>query len=106
MGEDRQTCFNKHSVPPDGEAQPLPPPALEIDMDEYLAEIGDSGLSEEQQAEFLSTLAVILWHFIDLGFRVDISELSISGGESDAVDSKELPKLEKRKTYKNKENAP
>lgn len=63
----------------------LPPPVIELAP--FLEELQECGLTAEQATEFLATLVPLLWHFADLGFRVDISELLLSWADSDTLDS-------------------
>ena len=43
-----------------------------FDIEKYRAELADLGLTEDQERELLETLAPILWHFVRLGWEVDI----------------------------------
>lgn len=84
MSDETSISFNDSATPfADAGELPLPPP--EIDLAPYLAELDDTGLTDDQKAEFLATLVSIIWHFVDLGFRGDISQLLFASEESEPV---------------------
>ena len=62
------------------------PPAPALPLDDFAAELVEAGLSREQAVAFLETLIPLMWHFVDLGFRGDISELFLSPSEPVAVE--------------------
>lgn len=72
--------------------QQIPAPVL--DHAPFLAELRDCGLTDDQATGFLETLIPLIWHFVDLGFRGDISELLLSWADSDALDSDETSNME------------
>lgn len=69
-------------------------PAPQLDVSKYVVELTDDEITEAQASELLSVLIPVIWHFVDLGFRVDISELLLSWADSDALDSSETSKME------------
>lgn len=73
-----------------GGVQTPPPP--DIDLTEYVAELRAWGLSDNQAAEFLATLVPLIWHFVDMGFAGDISELLLSWAEAAQLDSELIMK--------------
>lgn len=88
MEENTSASFNRQSVSVARQgSEPLPAPIW--DVEDYTAELQECGFSREQATEYLSMLIPIIWHFVDLGFRGDISELLLPGGDSEAVDSNE-----------------
>ena len=86
MGDKTLAGFNG-SAAPTSERGAATPPTFTIDMDYFLRELEGCEVSDAQKVEFLETLANIMWHFVDLGFQVDISELSLPGDESGVADS-------------------
>ena len=79
--------FNIRAQPEDTAAGGATPPPPEIDLAPYLDELVECGMNEAQATEFLATLVPLLWHFVDTGFRVDISELLLSWVDGEAVES-------------------
>lgn len=51
------------------------PPALELDPQEYLADLEEFDMTEEQKIELLEKLWEIMRSFVELGFEIDVSEL-------------------------------
>jgi len=93
MDENTSTRFNERSAPVGKTSiEALPPPVLPVE--DYLAELMECGFSREQASEYLTTLVPLIWHIVDLGFRVDISELLLSWTDSGALDSDEVPNME------------
>ncbi len=63
------------------------PPPPSIPLDEFIADLVESGLSEDEATAFLETLTPLMWHFVNLGFEGDIFELLLPPAETDAVES-------------------
>ncbi len=69
------------------------PPALELDHEKYLAELGAFDLTEQQKRELLETLWKIMSAFVDLGLSANICEqvfesaVEHDGGPADGVNS-------------------
>jgi hypothetical protein len=54
---------------------PLPvPPALELDLDKYRAEVANFQITDEQAEELLRTLWSIMSSLVELGFSENICE--------------------------------
>lgn len=84
MSDETSISFNDSATPfADAGGMALPPP--EIDLAPYLDELDEIGLTDDQKAEFLATLVSIIWHFVDLGFRGDISQLLFASEDSEQV---------------------
>ena len=92
MADSNSIDFNAHAGSGKDAHSCLPPPVF--DNAPFLAELQNCGLTTQQATEFLATLVPLLWHFVDLGFRVDISKLLLSCADSDALDSGETSKME------------
>lgn len=70
MGDEHLTG---HITRLDRDGAPAPhPPALELDLGKYRAELADLRLTEEQETELLTTLWSIMSAFVELGFSVDV----------------------------------
>lgn len=93
MPENSSIDFNTHAEP-GAVAISAAPPAPDFDLASYIAELQECGLSEVQAEEFMATLIPLMWHFVDLGYRGDISKLLLSGGDSDALESDETSDME------------
>jgi len=93
MSRDTSTSFNERSATVEkNDAGTAPAPVLPLD--DYIAELEDCGFSREQAKEYLAILVPLIWHFVDLGFRGDISALLLSRAEGEAVDSIDTPNME------------
>jgi len=106
MAENTSTSFNAQAKPTLGRESAQATPAPEIDPAPYLAELEACGLSSDQASEFLETLVPLIWHFVDLGFRGDISELFVSGEESGTVNWSHPPSQETQTDAQGKEASP
>lgn len=93
MSRDTSTSFNERSATVEKNGA-VAAPAPVLPVEEYIAELEECGLSHEQAREYLATLVPLIWHFVDLGFRGDISELLLPSDDSGTVDSDETPPIE------------
>lgn len=95
MGSNTSATFNERSTSIEKtSAGELPAPV--VPAEDYLAELEECGLSRDQAREYLATLVPLIWHFVDLGFRGDISELLLPSKDSEAVDSIEISDTEEQ----------
>jgi hypothetical protein len=75
------------------EAPPAVPPALELNLDDYRAEIDELEITDEQAEQLLGTLWSIMSAFVELGFNVNICEQILEkprladSGAADGVNS-------------------
>ena len=92
MADNSSIDFNARAQPGMNTVVASNPPAPDIELDDYISELMECGLSRKQSEDYLATLVPLLWHFADLGFRGDISELLLSWADSVAVESNEEPK--------------
>ena len=95
MSRDTSTSFNERSTPVEKNGA-VTAPAPVLPLDDYIAELEECGLSHEQASEYLATLVPLIWHFVDLGYRGDISELLLPSDDSGAVDSKDIHKTKEQ----------
>lgn len=92
MAENSSIDFNAQAEPDSKSCGCAPPPM--VDHAPFLSDLMECGMSEAQASEFMATLVPLVWHFVDLGFRVDISELLLSWADSDALDLDGSPNME------------
>jgi hypothetical protein len=59
------------------------PPARELDVQEYLGDLADLPMTEEQQVELLQILWAIMRSFAEAGFRGDVCALLFGMEESE-----------------------
>lgn len=86
MDRNTSTAFNERSAPTVVDSD-VGCPAPLLPVEDYLGELEKFGFTQEQSREYLSTLIPLIWHFVDLGFRGDISELLLPTDDSEALDS-------------------
>lgn len=60
-------------------------PAPSIPLAEFVAELVDSGLSDEEATSFLETLVPLMWHFVNVGFEGGIFEVLLPSDEAAEV---------------------
>lgn len=67
-------AFEKTVIRPDGgqctPPAPAKPPVLTLDVSLYDSYLADSGMTDDQQREFLEALWSIVVSFVDLGFGI------------------------------------